>query len=83
VTVSGNVVEPRIAQKANGIRFEDTFGGGLNTFADVLVHNNEVRSFSRGIWLAAVDGGQVSANRLTGGSTLIVSPDSRDICVVP
>jgi hypothetical protein len=30
-----------------------------------------------------VDGGQVSANRLTGGSTLIVSPDSRDICVVP
>lgn len=83
ITISGNVVSAGIAQKANGIRLEDTFGGGTNTFADVLVTRNEVSAFSRGIWLAAVDGGQVSANHVTAITPLIVSPDSRDLCLVP
>lgn len=83
VTISGNVVSAGIAQKANGIRLEDTFGGGLNTFTDVLVTRNEVHDFSRGIWLAAVDGGLVSANQVTASIPLIVSPDSRDVCLAP
>jgi hypothetical protein len=81
MTITGNVLDAGIGQKANGIRTEDTFGGGTNKFADVVVRGNTLKRFSRGIWVSPVVSGLVNLNTVEGGTRYLIEPGSVDLCV--
>jgi len=72
LTITGNVLDGAGAAETTAIRLEDDHGRGSRRIRNVVIRGNQARNFERGIWVVAVDGADVSGNRVTGSRAFII-----------
>ena len=80
VSIESNSIEGGTAAKTTAIRLTDDHGEGQRQFSDIRLCKNDVRQFSRGIWLENAETTIIGGNTMaTGRPYILDSSKNRDV----